>query len=324
MILCFLRDETQLERMAIFMTKILEVVDLTYTYTSKSSLFEDQHSFELGPISFDMQLGETIAIIGNNGSGKTMLAKLLAGAMKATSGTIEFIAPPEAKPDISETFDIAYAKDDKQSVQINQQLDSTSTLEHTFNKLNKPDAVKHASSHPIRLILQHSVSSMNPAISIGSVMHNTLKLNTNLGEPQRKQKIEDTLRIVGLLPDHYYYYKHMLSDGQQQRVALARALLLDPKIIVADEPFAALDPSVRSQTVNLIIKLQKELGLGFVFISHNIGIVRHMSDRVFVMDNGKIIEQGKTEEVYKEPKQALTQKLVQSHFNLVERHLNLL
>lgn len=262
------------------MTKILSVKNLSYIHKTKTGLFTPERSFQLGPISFDMYTGETIAIIGNNGAGKSLTAKALAGAITISAGTIEFI-----NPDPSE---------------------------------------KIAHSHPIRMILQHSADSMNPSLSVGSVMHNTLKLNSNLGESQRQQKIEDTLRQVGLLRDHFYYYRHMMSAGQQQRVALARALLLDPKIIVADEPFAALDPSVRSQTVNLILKLQQELGLGFVFISHNIGIVRHVSDRVLVMDKGQIIEQGKTEEVFADPKEALTQKLVQSHFNLVERHLSMM
>lgn len=261
------------------MTKILSVNALTYLYRSKTSFFTPQSTFQLGPISFDMYKGETIAIIGNNGSGKSLTAKALAGAITPSSGSIEFISD------------------------------------------NNSDAPKHA--HPIRMILQHSSSSMNPALSVGSILHNTLKLNSALNESERQEKIEATLRLVGLLHDHYYYYSHMMSDGQQQRVALARALLLDPKIIVADEPFAALDPSVRSQTVNLILKLQQNLGLGFVFISHNIGIVRHVSDRVLVMDKGQIIEQGKTEEVFANPQQALTQKLVQSHFNLVERHLSM-
>ncbi len=250
------------------------MTDLTYTHKSKAGFFQPEHVFTLGPISFDMYEGETVAIIGYNGSGKTLTAKILAGAIQATSGTIEFI---HADPTM----------------------------------------------HPVRMVLQHSANSMNPAISVGTIMHNTLKLNTNLDEGQRKQKIEESLKMVGLLRDHYYYYRHMLSDGQQQRAALARALLLDPKIIVADEPFAALDPSVRSQTINLILKLQNELGLGFVFISHNIGIVRHVSDRVLVMEDGKIIEQGKTEDVLSDPKQPLTQKLVQSHFNLVERHFSM-
>ena len=260
---------------------ILQVKDLKYRHLSKTGLFKPEREFTLGPVSFNMQKGETIAIIGNNGSGKTLLAKTLAGALQASSGSIEFI-DPDAEPGQS----------------------------------------KHR--HPIRMILQHSASAMNPAVSVGAMMNNTLRLNSDLGEPQRQQKIEETLLKVGLLRDHFYYYRHMLSDGQQQRVALARALLLDPKIIVADEPFAALDPSVRSQTVNLILKLQHELGLGFFFISHNIGIVRHVSDRVLVLDKGQIIEQGKTDEVFAEPKEALTQKLVQAHFNLVERHLSLL
>lgn len=263
------------------MTCILRVNNMSYTQVDSSGLFAPESIFKLGPITFDMNQGETIAIIGNNGSGKTLTGKALAGAIKPSSGSIEFLGSDSE---------------------------------------NEVDGHKH----PIRMILQHSVDSMNPAISIGTVFHNTLKLNTNLTEAQRQQKIEDTLVMVGLLREHYYYYRHMLSDGQQQRVALARALLLNPKIIVADEPFAALDPSVRSQTVNLILDLQKNLGLGFVFISHNIGIVRHVSDRVLVMDDGKIIEQGKTSEVFANPKQALTQKLVQSHFNLVERHFSLL
>lgn len=260
--------------------KILSVNKLSYVHKSKTGLFKPEHKFELGPISFDMFEGETLAIIGNNGSGKTLLAKLLAGAMQPSSGDIQFISTSD-------------------------------------------DTEQRAIKHPIRLILQHSAHAMNPALTIGSILHNTLRLNTDLVEPQRREKIENTLKMVGLLQDHYYYYRHMLSDGQQQRAALARALILDPKIIVADEPFAALDPSVRSQTVNLILKLQHELGLGFVFISHNVGIVRHISDSVMVIDKGQIIEQGKTKDVFAEPKEALTQKLLQSHFNLVERHFSL-
>ncbi|MFT6268467.1 MAG: cationic peptide transport system ATP-binding protein [Alphaproteobacteria bacterium] len=261
------------------MTKILCVKDLSYVHISKTGIFSTERTFKLGPISFDMYKSETIAIIGNNGSGKSLTAKALTGAIKPSSGSIDFISNDEIE--------------------------------------------KTPHSHPIRMTMQHSSNAMNPALTVGTVLNNTLKLNTSLGEAERQEKIEETLKVVGLLHDHYYYYSHMMSDGQQQRAALARALILDPKIIVADEPFAALDPSVRSQTVNLILKLQHELGLGFVFISHNIGIVRHISDRVLVMNKGQIIEQGKTEEVFAHPKEALTQKLVQSHFNLVERHLSL-
>ncbi|GLR70668.1 ATP-binding cassette domain-containing protein [Agaribacter marinus] len=256
------------------MSAILDVKNIEYTYIQKGKLFAKDQTFHLGPVSFSMQAGETIAIVGNNGSGKSLLAKALAGALNIEKGEI-LIA-------------------------------------------NKEDGRERHNT--IRMILQHSADAFNPALSIGSILSQTLRLNTDLNENQRREKIEETLVNVGLLREHFHFYRHMLSDGQQQRVALARALILDPEIIVADEPFAALDPSVRSQTVNLILKLQDELGLGFVFISHNIGIVRHISDRVLVMDKGVIIEQGKTHDVFTHPRTILTQKLVQAHTNLVEKH----
>ena len=114
-------------------------------------------------------------------------------------------------------------------------------------------------THDIRMILQHSAESMNPSVPVGKILDEPLRLNTGLPQAERKPIIEDMLVKVGLLREHYYFYRHMLSDGQQQRVALARAIVLKPKVLVADEPFAALDPSIRSQTVNLILQLQQEL-----------------------------------------------------------------
>jgi cationic peptide transport system ATP-binding protein len=273
------------------MTKILEVRNIEYRHSSKRGLFGKQKTFTLGPISFDMYSGETVAVIGNNGAGKSLLAKTLVGAVQVDKGEIVLLSEQDSNTD--------------------------KPTEVASDTLQTP---RRKRVQDIRMILQHSADSLNPAISIGSILTQTLKLNTDLTETARREKIEETLLKVGLLHEHYYYYRHMLSDGQQQRVAMARALILDPKIIVADEPFAALDPSVRSQTVNLILKLQKELGLGFVFISHNIGIVRHISDRVLVMDKGQIIEQGITAEVFVDPQQPLTQKLIKAHFDLVEKH----
>jgi len=273
------------------MTKILEVRNIEYRHSSKRGLFGKQKTFTLGPISFDMYSGETVAVIGNNGAGKSLLAKTLVGAVQVDKGEIVLLSEQDSNTD--------------------------KPTEVASDTLQTP---RRKRVQDIRMILQHSADSLNPALSIGSILTQTLKLNTDLTESARQEKIEETLLKVGLLREHYYYYRHMLSDGQQQRVAMARALILDPKIIVADEPFAALDPSVRSQTVNLILKLQKELGLGFVFISHNIGIVRHISDRVLVMDKGQIIEQGITAEVFVDPQQPLTQKLIKAHFDLVEKH----
>jgi cationic peptide transport system ATP-binding protein len=144
-----------------------------------------------------------------------------------------------------------------------------------------------------------------------------LRLNTKLNAQQRKLLIEQTLRKVGLMAEHQFFYRHMLSDGQRQRIALARALILNPKVIVADEPFAALDPSVRSQAVNLLMKLQRDLGLGFIFISHNLGIVRHISDKVIIMKDGKVLESGKTDAIFNWPKNEYTKKLVDSHQALI-------
>lgn len=255
--------------------KILQVNELVYEHVSTSGLFKPKQRFVLGPISFSVDRGQTIAIIGNNGSGKTMLARTLAGAITPHFGRIEFLA-------------------------------NTAKLANT--------------AYPIRLIVQHNKSAMNPAISVGDMMQNTMSADKQLTNDEKQEKIEQTLIKVGLLREHYYFYRHMLSDGQQQRIALARALLLNPSIIVADEPFAALDPSVRSQTINLILELQKELGLGFVFVSHNLGIARHMSDNIIVMDKGKIIEKGLTEQVFSNPQHAITKTLIDTHYTMLNKH----
>jgi len=260
------------------MTVMLLVKDLIYRHQVKRTLFTKPECFELGPINFEVYRGQTLAVIGHNGSGKTLLAKALVGGVTPQQGEII--------------------------------LDGESLAQNERQTRNQD----------IRLILQHSKNALNPAVTIGSILNQTLVLNTSLDEKDRYAKIEQTLVKVGLLREHYFFYKHMLSDGQQQRVALARALILDPKVIVADEPFAALDPSVRSQTVNLILDIQQDLGLAFIYISQNLGIVRHISDSVMVMDKGKIIESGATNEVFCHPSKEVTEKLISSHFNLVDKH----
>jgi cationic peptide transport system ATP-binding protein len=259
------------------MTDLLSVQDLTFNTDEGRRWFKKRNEFQLGPININLQAGETLAIVGANSSGKSLLAKLLVGLERPDSGAV-------------------YLNGQKL---------------HPFNLKQR--------CLNIRMIFQNSNESLNPGLTLGSILEEPLRLNTDLNQFQRIAKIEQTLVQVGLMKDHQFFYRHMLSDGQRQRVALARALILNPQVIVADEPFAALDPSVRSQTVNLLLKLQRDLGLGFIFISHNLGIVRHISDKVLVMQQGRVVESGKTDVIFNWPKDKYTKKLVDAHQALIHR-----
>ncbi len=152
--------------------------------------------------------------------------------------------------------------------------------------------VKH-----IRMIFQDSGTTLNPSLTIQELLDEPLILNTALNEKQRKQLIRTTLQKVGLLGDHMNFYPHMFSGGQKQRISLARAIILQPQVIILDEALAALDPSLRSQMINLLLDLQQQMGLAYILISHNLGIVRHFSDEVMIMSQGEVVESGKTIEV---------------------------
>lgn len=265
------------------MASVMLVKELVFKRRSRvllqSSLFDNatyNKQFMVGPINFEIKSGETLSVIGENGSGKSTIANILAGVDPPTSG----------------------------SILLNGQ------------KLKRNDTKQR--SQNIRMIFQQSRESLNPAVTVGSLLEEPLKLNLDLSAAQRHKKIDYTLKQVGLLAEHAHFYRHMLSDGQTQRVALARALILNPQVIVADEPFAAVDPSVRSQMVNLLMQLQNELGLSFIFISHNLGIVRHVSDRILVVKEGKIVESGKTNTIFNHPKTEYTRKLINAYRVMVE------
>jgi len=163
----------------------------------------------------------------------------------------------------------------------------------------------------IRMIFQDPNTSLNPRITIGELLDEPLKFNTTLNEKQRKEQVVDRLRKVGLLPEHAEFYPHMISEGMKQRVAVARALMLNPKIIIADEALTALDLSVRSQILNLLLKLQKEMGLSYIFVSHNLNIIRHFSDNIMVLHKGQMVEKATTENLFNSPQHAYTQRLIQ-------------
>lgn len=164
----------------------------------------------------------------------------------------------------------------------------------------------------IRMIFQDSGTTLNPSLTIQQLLDEPLKLNTDLNELKRNQLIRETLQKVGLLADHMNFYPHMFSGGQKQRISLARAIILQPQVIILDEALASLDPSLRSQMINLLLDLQQQMGLAFILISHNLGIVRHFSDETMVLLEGKVVEQGKTAGVLNNPKHKYTRKLIMS------------
>lgn len=181
----------------------------------------------------------------------------------------------------------------------------------------QPGNFKQRCQH-IRIISQDSSTTLNPSLTIHQLLDEPLLLNTELDENQRSQLIRTTLKKVGLLADHMTFYPHMFSGGQKQRIALARAIILQPQVIILDEALAALDPSLRSQMINLLLDLQQQMGLAFVLISHNLGIVRHFSDEMMVLCNGQVVEMGKTAQLLKHPKHKYTKKLIMSqHFQLI-------
>ena len=169
----------------------------------------------------------------------------------------------------------------------------------------------------IRMIFQDSGNSLNPSLTIQQLLDEPLKLNTNLNEQERSHLIRTTLQKVGLLADHMNFYPHMFSGGQKQRISLARAIILQPQVIILDEALASLDPSLRSQMINLLLDLQQQMGLAFVLISHNLGIVKHFSDDMMVLCAGKVVEYGKTTDVMQNPNHKYTKKLLMTqHFQL--------
>lgn len=164
----------------------------------------------------------------------------------------------------------------------------------------------------IRMIFQDSGTTLNPSLTILQLLDEPLKLNTLFDEKKRVELIRITLQKVGLLGDHMNFYPHMFSGGQKQRISLARAIILEPKVIILDEALASLDPSLRSQMINLLLDLQQQMGLAYILISHNLGIIRHFSDTIIVLSKGKVVESGITRDVMRKPQHKVTQKLMRN------------
>ncbi|QPQ29233.1 ABC transporter ATP-binding protein [Lysinibacillus sp. JNUCC 51] len=224
-------------------------------------------------VSFEVFEGETLGIVGESGCGKSTTGRLLMRLLEPTEGEIEF-----AGKMISELSN---------------------------NEMRK-------ARRDIQMIFQDPYASLNPRHNIGKILEEPLIVHGMGNSKERKQKVLELLEIVGLNEYHVKRYPHQFSGGQRQRIGIARALMTNPRLIIADEPVSALDVSIQAQVLNLLQNLQKDLKLTYIFISHDLGVVRHISNRVGVMYLGKLVELTASEDLYAEPLHPYTQALLSS------------
>ncbi|KAE9529416.1 peptide ABC transporter ATP-binding protein [Testudinibacter aquarius] len=251
---------------------LLKGVDLKKYYPVKKGLFsKTQQVKALDGVSFNLERGKTLAVVGESGCGKSTLARLLTMIEEPTNGELYY---------------------------------------NGQNFLLNDNEIKKLRRQKIQIVFQNPYASLNPRKKVGTILEEPLLINTDLTAEQRKAKVLEIMAQVGLRSEFYDRYPHMFSGGQRQRIAIARGLVLNPDIVVADEPVSALDVSVRAQVLNLMMDLQNQLGLSYIFISHDLSVVEHIADEVIVMYLGRCVEQGTTEQIFSNPRHPYTQALL--------------
>ncbi len=251
---------------------VLEATDLARHYEIKRGIFAENATVKaLAGASFTLEAGKTLAVVGESGCGKSTLARLITMIEGPTAGELR----------IGDTNVAAAGKDRLRALRQN-----------------------------VQIVFQDPYGSLNPRQKVGSILAEPLKINTQLGAAERRQAVGRMMARVGLRPEHFNRYPHMFSGGQRQRIAIARALMLNPEIVVLDEPVSALDVSIQAQVLNLLADLQQEFNLAYLFISHDLSVVRHIADEVLVMYLGRPVEHGTRDQIFTSPRHPYTQALL--------------
>ena len=250
---------------------VLEARDIKRDYHVGGGLFgKPKVVHAVKGVSFKLEKGKTLAIVGESGCGKSTLARILTMIDPQTSGDLKIGGK-----------DVNIAR----------------------------DGLTAEMRQKVQIVFQNPYGSLNPRQKIGDVLAEPLLLNTNMSAEERRAKAMQMLLKVGLGREHFNRYPHMFSGGQRQRIAIARALMLNPKLLILDEPVSALDLSVQAQVLNLLSDLQEEFGLTYVFISHDLSVVRYIADEVMVMYFGEVVEYGARDDVFNNPQHDYTKKL---------------
>ena len=252
---------------------LLRVKDVYKHFPVQTGSLRRSHDFvhAVDGVSFEVRQGETIGLVGETGCGKSTLARCIARLYDLTSGTVEF-----------EGQDISKLK--------------PRHLEHVRREM--------------QMIFQDPYGSLNPKRRVGSIIGDPFAIHGIASGSERKRRVQEVMELVGLNPEHFNRFPAEFSGGQRQRIGVARALALRPKLVICDEPVSALDVSIQAQVLNLLSDLQQQLGLTYIFISHDLSVVRHVSDRVMLMYLGKVIESGPSEDIYGRPRHPYSNALL--------------
>ncbi|KAF0131965.1 MAG: peptide/nickel transport system ATP-binding protein [Bacteroidetes bacterium] len=255
---------------------ILKVENLATWFPVQGSFFSKQKSSvkAVDDISFEVFPGETLGLVGESGCGKTTLGRSILRLQEPTAGIVKY-------------------------------------KEVIVNQLDKFEL--RAFRKQLQIIFQDPYSSLNPRMAVGEAIFEPMKVHgLHENDRRRREKVYELLEQVGLEPAHFRRYPHEFSGGQRQRVCIARALAVNPELVICDEPVSALDVSVQAQVLNLLNRLKQDYGFTYIFISHDLSVVRYMSDRVLVMNNGKMEELAEADELYRNPQTAYTKKLIEA------------